>query len=344
MKEHIDMDVSALPPALPTGLDDQPLWIGSHPAMLQAARDIVAVAATDRTGALILGESGTGKELVARAIHQHSRRAARPFVPVNCGAIPPTLAESELFGSERGSFTDARSRKGLAAQAHTGTLFLDEIGELSSSVQRSLLRFLETRQYQRLGSEHRELADVRVIAATLRDLAAATRDGSFRHDLFFRVNVFIITLPPLRERHADLPALVALLLTTLGERQRRQAPPSCDDATHAILAAYPWPGNLRELRNALEHALVRSAGGTILPEHLPPAIRAPQPMPQPPDLWEMLARCQLPPGGVALPALVQMVEETLIRQALERTSGNQSRAAAILGLSRDQLRQRLKRG
>jgi DNA-binding NtrC family response regulator len=334
-----------VPLELPTHLPEAPLYIGRTAAMRQAARLILAVAAAERTCALILGESGTGKELVAGAIHRHSRRASRPFIALNCGAIPPKLAEAELFGSEPGAFTDARLRRGQVELAHTGTLFLDEIGELPLPLQPTLLRFLQTRLFRRLGSERERAADVRVIAATLRDLTAAVATGAFRADLLFRLNVFVITLPPLRDRQEDLPALVAAVTRERALELGLAAAPACDPAALALLAAHAWPGNLRELRNVIERGLILSHGATITPDHLPPALltaRPPAPAPIPSPAAQ-IAALDLPPEGVALPELVRHLEDRLIAQALERTNGNQSHAARLLGLTRDQLRQRLRR-
>lgn len=334
-----------IPMSLPTHLPEADLWVGRSPAMQQVASHILALARTEKTSALILGENGTGKEMVAGAIHRLSRRAARPFVPLNCGAIPPKLAESELFGSERGAFTDARQRKGWVEQAHTGTLFLDEIGELPLALQPVLLRFLQTQHFRRLGSERDGAADVRIIAATLRDLTTAVAAGDFRADLLYRINVFVIKLPPLRDRREDLPDLVAACL-----RERASVlglPPgaSCTPATLACLSAYSWPGNIRELRNALEHGLVLSKNKPVLPEHLPAHIRQPAPVASLPEtaIADRLAELELPPEGVNLLALVHQLEDHLLRQALARTHDNQSRAARLLGITRDQLRQRCKR-
>ncbi len=338
------MAATPIPEALPTGLPDQELWLGSTPAMRQVGDHLQALAQTERTGALILGESGTGKELAARAIHHLSRRRARPFLAVNCGALPTNLAESELFGAERGGYTDARARRGLVEQAHLGTLFLDEIGELPLSIQRTLLRFLETRQYRRLGSEQIGVADVRVVAATLRDLSAAVRMGTFREDLLFRINVFVITLPPLRERMDDLPTLMDLTLRALARQHHMAQPPSYVPETLAALAAYPWPGNIRELRNVLESALIVSRGTPIAPDHLPDQITRPWPARSAPgpSLSERIAAFQLPAEGADLPDLIHRLEEVCIAQALERAEGNQSRAARLLGMTRDQLRHRLR--
>ncbi len=332
-----------LPLELPTHLPEAPLFIGQTAAMRRVAQHVLALAATESTCALILGESGTGKELVAGAIHHHSRRAARPFIPLNCGAIPAKLAEAELFGSEPGAFTDARLRRGLVEQAHTGTLFLDEIGELPLPLQPTLLRFLQTHRFRRLGSERERAADVRILAATLRDLTGAVTAGGMRADLFFRLNVFVITLPALRERQEDLPALVTALMRERARALGLAEVPACDPAALARLAAYPWPGNLRELRNVIERALILSHGQAITPDHLPPALLAPaSPPATAPSLAAQIAALDLPPAGVALPALVRLLETTLLTQALDRTIGNQSQAARLLGLTRDQLRQRLR--
>jgi two-component system response regulator AtoC len=333
-----------IPLSLPTRTPEIDLWIGQTPAMRQVARHIFAVARSERTGALIVGEAGTGKDLVAQAIHRHSRRASRPFIPINCGAIVSTLAESELFGSERGAFTDARSRRGAVELAHTGTLFLDEVGELSLPLQRVLLRFLETRQFRRLGSERSQTADARIIAATHHDLAAAVARNAFRADLFFRLNVFVIAVPPLRERKADLPDLINACLRERSQATRLGFEPSCAPETLDLLRAYDWPGNVRELRNVLERGLIFSQGGIILPEHLPPQIRRPQrQVPAAPSPGEIVASLRLPDAGVPLLDLVHQLEATLIQQAMQRTGDNQTRAAALLGLTRDQLRQRLRR-
>lgn len=337
---------ASIPQAMPTHLPEVPLWIGQTAAMRRVASYILAIAATEKTCALILGESGTGKELVAGAIHRHSRRASRPFVLLNCGGIPARLAEAELFGSEPGAFTDARHRRGLVEQAHTGTLLLDEIGELPLALQPTILRFLQTQRFRHLGGERELAADVRILAATLRDLTAAVAQGAFRQDLFFRLNVFVIVLPPLRERLVDLPDLVMACLHERAQILGMPSVPVCDPATLALLAAYPWPGNLRQLRNVLEHALVLSQGAAITPDHLPDELRAPHRhiSPSAPTLTEQIAALHLPAEGAPLPDLVRLLEDTLIAQALERTGHNQSQAAPLLGLTRDQLRQRLKRG
>ncbi len=334
-----------IPLALPTHLPDVPLYIGHTPAMRRVAEHILALAQTARTSALILGASGTGKELVAGAIHRHSNRAANPFIALNCAAIPPKLAEAELFGSEPGGYTDARMRRGWVEQADTGTLFLDEIGELPLSLQPTLLRFLQTQRFRRLGGERERQSDVRIIAATLRDLAVAVASGAFREDLLYRLNVFVITLPTLRERLDDLPELVAACLrqcvATLGFSHQ----PAITPDALALLAGYAWPGNLRELRNVLERALILNRGEDIRPKHLPEALRHPAgPVPvATPSLAECIAALALPPEGAPLLDLVHALEARLISQAMAQAGENQSQAARLLSLTRDQLRQRLKR-
>ena len=332
--------------SLPTHIPEVPLYIGTSPAMRQIAHLIISVARTEHTTVLIHGESGTGKDLVAGAIHMLSRRATHPFVPINCANIAANLAESELFGSDRGAFTDARARRGMVETAHGGTLFLDEIAELSLPVQRTLLRFLETRKFRRLGSEHQTSADVRIIAATWRDLLAAVSNGTFRPDLYFRINVMVITLPSLRERRDDLPVLVSMILKERSQQTHVGFAPECSPAALDLLRVYDWPGNIRELRNVLERALILSRGTVVLPEHLPDHIHTPRAIIMPLALTPIaqITQLDLPTGGVMLPELVRLLEDRLIAQAMQRTQGNQSQAALLLGLTRDQLRQRLKRG
>src|SRR5213593_1909549 len=254
---------------LKTGL--QEVWefgalIGRHSRMQEIYKAIGRIAASDVT-VLLRGESGTGKELVARAIHHYSRRAGRPFVAVSCAAIPATLLESELFGHERGAFTDAKERRlGRLELAHGGTLYLDEIGDMPVELQTKVLRALQERTIERLGGQESIRIDVRVLAATNRDLDTAIRQGAFREDLYYRLNVVTLNLPPLRERRRDVPLLVEHFLAkyaeTLGERG--VAPDSLDR-----LVGHEWPGNVRELENVVQRAMVMATSGVILPEHLP---------------------------------------------------------------------------
>jgi DNA-binding NtrC family response regulator len=302
------------------------------------------VAETDTT-VLLTGESGTGKEVVARLVHRASPRAAGPFVALNCAALAETLLESELFGHEKGAFTGAdRAREGRIEQAKGGVLFLDEVGEMSPAVQAKFLRVLETREFQRLGGSRTIAADVRVIAATNRDLEAALAKGEFREDLYYRLRVFEIRLPPLRERPEDVLPLAEAFLEELAKKGR--PPAGISREARERLLAHSWPGNARELRNALERAAILAGGGLIAAEHLPLGSgrdpngaslgtraaaegRAPA---------SVLAG-ELPPGGIDLDAL----ERALVEKALAAARGNRSRAARLLGLSRSQLYTRLRR-
>ena len=297
--------------------------VGRSAAMQEVLRQIRKVA-PQKTTVLVQGESGTGKELVARALHELSPRAALPFVAVNCGAIPAELIESELFGHVKGAFTDAtRTKKGLAEEADGGTLFLDEIGELPPQLQVKLLRFLEDEQVRRVGDTRSQKVDVRVVAATARDLAEAVRRGEFREDLRYRLDVVRLRLPPLRERPGDVPLLAHHFLSRFA-RLRPEGPPTgfAPEALEA-LATWRWPGNVRELEHAVERAVILCDGPLVREEDLPDAVRAP-PGPGP-----------LPLAGDDLSVKRQSraLEEALIRRALERTGGNRTRAAALLELS-----------
>jgi len=298
--------------------------VGSSEALQEVMRQVRKVAPL-KTTVLLTGESGTGKELVARALHELSPRASFPFVAVNCGAIPSELIESELFGHVRGAFTDAsRDKKGLAAEADGGTLFLDEIGELPPALQVKLLRFLQDEEVRRVGDVRSEKVDVRVVAATARDLQRAVRDGQFREDLFYRLHVIGIRLPPLRERPDDVPLLVDHFLAKY-RRLRGDAPLArvSPEALEA-LRSYRWPGNVRELEHAVERAVVLADGPEIREEDLPDELRA-SPRPSPP--------VALPAGTLSVKRATRAVEEQLIRQALEQTGGNRTRAAELLELS-----------
>ncbi len=308
--------------------------VGRSAALRELADTVDKVARAGAVTILLLGESGTGKELVARAIHARSERRDHPFLQINCTALPEHLVESELFGHERGAFTDARERKkGLAELADGGTLFLDEIGDMPLAAQAKLLRFLEDSKFKRVGGTTDVTVNVRLIAATNRDLEAAITDRSFRSDLFYRLNVVPITIPPLRERIEDIAPL-AEYFTELLARELKRDPPCLADATLRVLDAYPWPGNVRELRNVLERVLILEDTQEIRPEHLPTEIRAPRGASNGPP-----ALVQLPPEGVALAE----VELDLIQQALSRSKRNVTQAAKLLGLSRDTLRYRMEK-
>jgi transcriptional regulator with GAF, ATPase, and Fis domain len=311
-------------------------------------REVLAQAAKvapAETTALLTGESGTGKEVVAHLIHRGSRRADGPFVALNCAALPEALLESELFGYEKGAFTGAVSaRAGRLEQAAGGTLFLDEVGEMSPAVQAKFLRVLEERDFQRLGGTRMLKADVRVIAATNRDLQGALTQGTFREDLYYRLHVFAIHLPPLRERPEDILPLLEHFVATLGPVVLGRAPAGISREARTHLLAYGWPGNVRELKNAVERALILCEGGLINPEHLPwHSEAAPSAAPPPPPS----APAPVAPSGVAaFPAHgvdLEAMERTLIEGALQQAGQNRSKAAKLLGLSRSKLYTRMER-
>lgn len=289
---------------------------------MRALIDTASLVAGYPTTVLLTGESGTGKEAVARAIHHASPRRDRAFVAINCGAIPENLLESELFGHERGAFTGAdRSREGFFVEADGGTLFLDEIGELPPALQVKLLRALQERRVRPIGASREIEVDVRVIAATSRDLVEEVAGGRFRQDLFYRINVVHLHIPPLRSRREDIPLLAAHFLVRHSKRLGIPARPLDPDVS-TILIRYPWPGNVRELENVLERALVLS-GGNIEPVHLPECVRQMKP--------RFLVQSDEDDFSVKrrLPAL----ERELIRRALEQTGGNRTRASELLELS-----------
>jgi len=293
---------------------------GTSTAWTQVVTAATQVAATDTT-VLLTGESGTGKEVLARYIHRVSPRRHGPFVAVNCAALPEQLLESELFGHERGAFTGAQQRKpGQIEAAAGGVLLLDEVSEMTVSAQVKLLRVLQEREFTRLGSTKPIKADIRLIAATNRDLRAAMERGDFRADLYYRLQVFGIHVPPLRERPEDIVALTAQFLEDIGRSFGRTAPGLTQDAKAALLG-YPWRGNARELRNVLERAAIVAEGGLIVPEHL--ALDRPE------------------PGTGGAPTDVRTMERQLIERALRDTRGNKAKAARHLGLTRKQLYHRL---
>lgn len=303
--------------------------------------DLVArVARSDVASVLIMGESGTGKEVVARAIHEQSARASGPFHPLNCAAIANNLLESELFGYEQYAFTDAKKQKrGLLELAEGGTLFLDEIGEMPLDMQAKLLRVLETRSFFRLGGNKEVKINVRVLAATNRDLEKAMKEGSFRSDLFFRLAVLTIELPPLRERPDDVLLFASRFIEdfnkSLGRNVRRIAP----EAQHLLLA-YKWPGNIRELKNVIERAMILSNTDELLPDHLPHEVvgLAGSQEIRPLDPWEQWLNAR-PQGAVSLDEISERVERHLILWALDAARHNRARAAELLGLAKvDQLR------
>jgi two-component system response regulator PilR (NtrC family) len=299
--------------------------VGRSDAMLAVFKLIETVAPTNST-ILVTGESGTGKELVARAIHFNSLRRDRPFVAVNCGALPEQLLESELFGHMRGSFTGASAnKKGLVEVADRGTIFLDELGEMSSMMQVKLLRVLQERRFRRVGGTEEVEANIRVIAATNQDLAKMVADGRFREDLYYRVNVIQVQLPPLRERQEDIALLAGHFLEKFREQMGKNVASISQEAM-AYLERYDWPGNIRELENIIERAVALESSAAILPDSLPPQLRG------------LAAKngqtaTQLPDAGFDLEAHVENMERDYIAQALKRAGGKQSKAAELLGMS-----------
>ncbi|HEX4609274.1 MAG TPA: sigma-54 dependent transcriptional regulator, partial [Urbifossiella sp.] len=323
--------------------------VGRCPAMQEVYKAIGRVTRQDVT-ALIFGESGTGKELVARAIYQHSARAGKPFVAINCGAIPENLVESELFGHERGAFTGAdRKRIGRFEQAHGGTVFLDEVGELPPLAQVKMLRVLQEGRFERVGGDETVTADTRLIAATNADLEAMVEDGRFRKDLYFRLNVFTVRLPPLRERGDDLPLLIDYYLRRYGQELGRPIQGVAPEAL-AVLKAYPWPGNVRELQSVLKQALLQMRGAALLADDLPAAVAAgAPPEPAPPAAagesfdWARFVTGRIAAGTEELyaEALERMEREVLVR-VLRHTNGNQLQAAKLLGITRGSLRTKIR--
>jgi len=302
--------------------------IGNSNAM-QEVYDLINQVSKSDTTVLILGESGTGKELVAHAIHYNSRRAAKPFIKVNCAALPETVIESELFGHEKGAFTGALSRrKGRFEMADGGTLFLDEIGDLSPAVQVKLLRILQEREFERVGGVETIRVDVRVIAATHRDLPALISQGRFREDLYYRINIFPIHIPPLRERKSDILLLADFFVERYGRAHnkniRRISTPAID-----MLMAYHWPGNVRELENCIERAVLLSTDGVIHSHHLPPTLQTAE------------------SSGTAhtgtLDETLENIERELIIDALKSARGNQAKAARALGISERRMGLRVKK-
>ena len=313
--------------------EGSPTLIGETPAMLAVRRLIETVAPTD-AGVMILGETGTGKELIARSLHDKSHRAGHAFIPVNCGALPENLVESELFGHRKGAFTGADvHRKGLFEVANGGTLFLDEVGELDRSVQVKLLRFLESGEIRRVGENDPFRVDVRVLCATNRDLRDMIAAEQFREDLFFRLNTFEIHLPPLRERKLDIPALAQHMLLRYARRGVQGA--TLTPEAVALLQEHDWPGNIRELANAIERATILSQGGPILPEHLPtqtPIRRVPAGFSSasPPAPSAVSGpHFSIPEGNPTL----RDIEMKYIQVVLEKHNGNKPAASKELGIS-----------
>jgi sigma-54 specific flagellar transcriptional regulator A len=321
--------------------------VGKSPGISKVRSLIERVAPTEAT-VMVLGETGTGKEVVARNIHYFSHRRGKPFVAVNCGAIPADLLESELFGHEKGAFTGALTqRKGRFELAHGGTLFLDEIGDMALEMQVKLLRVLQEQCFDRVGSVSSIAADVRIVAATHRDLEAMIEAGTFREDLYYRLNVVPIEMPPLRDRREDVPLLIAQLNARLSGRGLSVKGVS-DDALRAMLA-YDWPGNVRELANLVERCSILAPGSEIELTDLPKRIQAvspiPVPMPPPAETGEFFGIDLDAMDFTRLPlkGLLELLETRLIRQALEKSDGVVAQAAEILGLRRTTLVEKIRK-
>jgi DNA-binding NtrC family response regulator len=308
--------------------------IGESAAMEDVRQLVRKIAGSPGSTVLLTGESGTGKDLIAKVIHYLSRRAGGPFLNITCSALPDALLESELFGHERGAFTDARQQKrGLLEQAEEGTVFLDEIGEMALALQAKLLRFLEDKAFRRVGGSGDIHVDVRVIAATNQELEGLVREGKFRSDLYYRLNVLLIEVPPLRDRPEDVPLLAQHFVQAFSREFKRHVSGLSPSAL-AALQAYAWPGNVRELRNLVERAVLLSEADVLGPADFD-SLRAGVAGP----VGSSTGAFDLPPDGVNL----EDVERVLVVQALERTGGNQTRAAALLGLHRDQIRYRIEK-
>ena len=311
--------------------------VGRSPVMRNLFQLLETVASTSST-ILISGETGTGKELAARAIHHGSPRRANRFVALNCSAIPETLLEAELFGHVRGAFTGAvGTRQGRLEQAHKGTLFLDEVGTMSPALQAKLMRVLQEREFDRVGDSHTIRIDVRILAATHSDLARMVADGAFREDLFYRLNVIPVTLPPLRDRREDIPLLVQHFLQKLGAEQVPPRTVTMSQEAMRRLMAHPWPGNVRQLENIVERALAFSQGRPQIDVgDLGPEIQNAPAAAEGPSGW-------FPDEGMDLERYIEGVELTLIKRSLERTHGNKVQAAKLLNLKRTTLIEKLKR-
>jgi two-component system response regulator AtoC len=313
--------------AQPFGIDR---IVGESRAIAEAKALMLKVAASPASTVLLTGESGTGKDLAAKVLHYASARATRPFMNITCSALPDTILESELFGHERGAFTDARTQKrGLLESADGGTVFLDEIGEMAPQLQAKLLRFLEEKTFKRVGGIADIRVDVRVIAATNRQLEDEVKKGRFREDLYYRLNVLPIVLPPLRSRADDIPARVHYFVDSYNSEFRKRVRGVSDEAMR-LLKAYGWPGNIRELRNAVERAMLLVDGDLLTADHFPVATGAGA---------RLTEAVELPATGIDL----EQLERSLVVQALERSAWNQTRAAGLLGLNRDQIRYRIEK-
>ncbi len=325
--------------------------VGASKKTTELMRFVRKVAASEASTILVQGESGTGKDLIAKVLHYESSRHEGPLVAINCSAIPETLIEAELFGHEKGAFTDAKAMKrGLFEIADSGTLFLDEIGELSPFLQAKLLRVLEDQQIRRVGGVRDIQVDVRVVAASNRDLEKAVREGSFRQDLYYRLAVISIYIPPLRERKEDILPLVDFFIQDYN-RKFRKAVRGINEETRRLLLAYDWPGNVRELRNAVERAMILEDDALLRPNYLPFAVTQPHAGLTAFERASSPAGGQALPGGRRLPSLtipeggtsLEEIERSMVVLALEQAHGNQTQASRLLDISRDALRYKMKK-
>jgi transcriptional regulator with PAS, ATPase and Fis domain len=304
--------------------------VGESPAVVAVKVLIRKIATSPASTVLLTGESGTGKDLVAKVLHYNSARAAKPFMNITCSALPDALLESELFGHERGAFTGAdRQKRGLLEMADGGTVFLDEIGEMVPGLQAKLLRFLEEKTFKRVGGSSDIKVDVRVVGATNRNLQEEVRQGKFREDLFYRLNVLPIPLPPLRDRAEDIPLLVTFYVDAYNTEFKKRVRGVAPDAMRQ-LQGYGWPGNIRELRNAIERAMLLTEQDTLTADDFPLGVGG---------MIRLGDRVELPAGGIDL----EQLERSLVIQALERTGWNQTKAAVLLGVNRDQIRYRIEK-
>ena len=303
--------------------------VGASPAITALRHLVARVAVSPASTVLLTGESGTGKDLVAKVIHYASDRSSKPFMNITCSALPEQLLESELFGHERGAFTDARmQKKGLLETADGGTVFLDEIGEMAPGLQAKLLRFLEEKSFKRVGGSSDIRVDVRIVAATNRDLEKEVEKHQFRTDLFFRLNVLPISMPPLRAHAEDIPLLVEYFIDSFNTEFRKRVL-GATPAAYALLQSYGWPGNVRELRNVIERAMLLSDGDRLDARDFSAMAKA----------VSAGNEFELPATGVDL----EQLERSLLIQALHRCHGNQTRAGGLLGLNRDQIRYRIEK-
>ena len=313
--------------------------IGECDDMMRVKNLILKISKSDATTVLIQGESGTGKELVAKALHYSSARADKPFMAINCAALPVTLLETELMGHEKGAFTDAKAaKKGLFELADGGTVFLDEIGDMHMSMQAKLLRMLEEKTFKRVGGVKDIKVDVRLVSATNQELAKAMSEGTFRKDLYYRLQVVPITLPPLRERGSDILLLAYHFIEHFNQECHKSVKGISKEAER-ILLAYTWPGNVRELKNVIERSMILEIESEIMPEHLSPEILEGRPPIDPGAAPVSLDGFVIPDAGLS----IEDVENALVRKALDMANGNQTKAAQLLKMPRDAFRRRMKR-